>query len=68
MSAEVPLESIFRKIEDPAVRIIAEHSLQVARKALDMPVYSQLSYVVDEIDRKMPKALKQRTHHEITQD
>ncbi len=51
MSTEVPLESIFKQIDDPAVQMMAEHSLRVARKALNMTTYSQLSYVVDEIEK-----------------
>ena len=60
------VESIISQIEDPAVRIVAEHSIKVAKKALDMSAHSRLQYVVDEINKIMPKGLKNRTNNETT--
>jgi hypothetical protein len=54
------IESILAHIKDQSLRIVAEASLVSARKALDMSEYSRLSYVVDEIHKIMPKALKAR--------
>ena len=68
MRDKVTIESILGQISDPAVRILAEHSLKVARKALDMSEYSRIQFVVDEIHKVMPKALKVRTNHETSQD
>ena len=64
MRDEKAIEAILGQIEDPAVRIMAEHSLKVARKALDIPDYSRLQSVVDEMHKIMPKALKAGRNHE----
>lgn len=67
MNDKKTVESILGQITDPAIRIVAEQSLKVARKALDMSESSRLRFVVDEIDKIMPKALKARAEHEIAQ-
>jgi hypothetical protein len=54
------IESILTHIQDQSVRIVAKASLVSARKALDMSENSRLGYVVDEIHKIMPKALKAR--------
>ncbi|NVM20270.1 MAG: hypothetical protein HWN68_00635 [Desulfobacterales bacterium] len=66
MRDKVTIESILGQINDPAVRIIAEHSLRVARKALNMSEYSRKRFVVEEIDKIMPRALKVRANHDTT--
>lgn len=58
------LESVINHINDPAVKIVAEHSLKAARKALDLSEYSRKQYIVDEIEKIMVKALKKRTENE----
>lgn len=62
------VETILGHIKDPAVRTVAEHSLKTARKALDMSEYSRIQFVVDEIHKIMPKALRVRSNHEASQD
>jgi hypothetical protein len=64
MRDKVTIESILGQISDPAIRIMAEHSLKTARKALDMSEYSRKQFVVDEIHKIMPRALKVRADHE----
>ena len=68
MKDKETIESILGQINDPAVKIMAEHSLKIARKAMDMSEYSRVQFVVDEIHKIMPKALKVRTSHETSQD
>lgn len=58
------IESILSHIKDQSVRIVAEASLVSARKALDMGEHSRISYVVDEIHKIMPKALRARSDNE----
>jgi ArsR family metal-binding transcriptional regulator len=60
------VETILGQIKDPAVRAVAEHSLKTARKALDMSEYSRVQFVVDEIHKIMPKALRLRSNHEAS--
>lgn len=64
MSDKVSIDSILGQINDPAIRIMAEHSLKSARKALDMGELSRKQFVVDEIHKIMPRALKVRTDNE----
>lgn len=54
------IETILKQIEDEAVRLVAEQALETSRKALDMPRSSRIKFVADEIDIKMPKALRLR--------
>lgn len=54
------IEEILNKIEDASVKLVAEHALETSRRALDMPPSSRIGFVADEIDTKMPKALKLR--------
>ena len=62
------IDMILGRIKDPAVRTVAEHSLKNARKALDMSEYSRIQFMVDEIHKIMPKALKVRLKNEASQD
>lgn len=64
MRDENAIETIIGQIKDPAVRIMTEHSLKVARKALDIPDYSRLQFVVEEMHKVMPKALKVGKNYE----
>jgi putative lipoic acid-binding regulatory protein len=54
------IETILKKIEDESIKLVAEHALETSRKALDMTPSSRVRFVADEIDMKMPKALKLR--------
>lgn len=64
MREKVTIESILAQIHDPAIRIVAAHSLKTARRALDMSEYTRKLFVVDEIHKIMPRALKVRADHE----
>lgn len=64
MSDKVSIDSILGQINDPAIRIMAEHSLKTARKALDMSDYSRKQFVVEELHKIMPRALKVRADNE----
>ncbi len=60
------IEEILNQINDPSVKMIAEHALLSARKALDMAEFSRVKHVVDEIDKIMPRALKARVKNETS--
>ncbi len=60
MESPPTIEIILRQIKDESVRIVAEQALKTSRKALDMPRSSRIKFVADEIDTKMPRALKLR--------
>lgn len=62
MRDKVTIESILAQISDPAIRIVAEHALKTARRALDMSEYARKPFVVEEIHKIMPRALKVRDH------
>lgn len=64
MEKKHTIDSILSQIKDPAVRIVAEFTLEKARKALDMSQSSRLPFVVDEIHKILPKALKVREENE----
>jgi sigma54-dependent transcription regulator len=64
MKDKVTIEAILGQINDPAIRIMAEHSLKICRKALDMSDYSRKQFVVDEMHKIMPRALKVRAKNE----
>jgi len=64
MSDKVSIDSILGQINDPAIRIMAEHSLKTARKALDMSDYSRKQFVVEELHKILPRALKVRADNE----
>lgn len=65
MKNEKNIEKVLAQIKDPAVKLLAEHSLKIARHALDNKSgASRDSYIVDEIDKIMPKALKRRFKNE----
>ncbi|OGR02343.1 MAG: hypothetical protein A2520_00770 [Deltaproteobacteria bacterium RIFOXYD12_FULL_53_23] len=66
MSDKVSIDSILGQINDPAIRIMAEHSLKTARKALDMSDYSRKQFVVEELHKIMPRALKVRADNETS--
>jgi hypothetical protein len=61
MREKVTIESILAQINDPAIRIVAEHSLKTARRALDMSEYTRKQFVVEEIHKIMPRAVNIRT-------
>ena len=53
------IEIILEKIENPACRFVARHSLKSAQKALlDKNKRSQKQFLIDEIGKVMPQALK----------
>jgi hypothetical protein len=56
------IEKILEKIEDPAIQIVAIHSLEKAREELDIGEYGrgQVKNVADKIDRVLTKAMHQR--------
>ncbi len=58
------LESVLKNIADPACRSVAQQTLKVAHKALDMSKGSRNQFFIDEIEKIMPKALKLRTKNE----
>jgi hypothetical protein len=64
MKDKETVELIIRQIEDPAVKTVALHALEKARKALDMSEHTRIQFVVDEIHKIMPKALKIRSNNE----
>lgn len=64
MKDKETIELILGQISEPAIKIMAEHSLKTARRALDMSVSVRVQFVVDEMQKIMPKALKVRTDHE----
>lgn len=66
MDKKNTIDSILSQIQDPAVRIVAEFALEKSRKALDMSQTSRLPFVVDEIHKIMPKALKVRGDNETS--
>lgn len=66
MTGKGTIESIIGQIHDPAIRIMMEHSLSVARKAMDMSEHSRIQHVVGEIEKILPKALKVRASHETS--
>ena len=66
MREKETLHSILRQIKDPAVRLVAEHSLKISRKAMDMSQYSRIQFVVNGIHKIMPKALKIRSKNETS--
>ncbi len=53
------IEIVLEKIENPACRFVARHSLKSAHKALlDKNKRSRKQFLIDEIGRIMPQALK----------
>ncbi len=64
MSKYEILDSVLDQIKDPAVKIVAKHSLRIAKQALDIEKKSQVQYVVDETRKIFPKALKKRAENE----
>ena len=58
------LESVLKKIEDPACRMVAQEALKVAHKALDMSKGARNQLLIDGIEYIMPKALKLRKKNE----
>lgn len=59
------IEAILDQIKDEALKIVAKQALFSSRKALDITEQNRIKYVVDEIDKIMPKALKIRGKNEI---
>ena len=68
MSNPQSIVSILEHIKDPACRLVAQQALDIATKALDKSQSSQMTYLVDEIEKIMPKALKLREANAATQD
>ena len=60
MESTPTIETILSQIEDESVRMVAEQALETSRKALDMLPSSRVKFVADEIDTKMPRALRLR--------
>ena len=58
------IEVILNQIKDNSVKMVAEHALLSSRKALDIPEYSRIKNIADDIDRIMPKALRLRGKNE----
>lgn len=66
MREKETIHTILGQIKDPAVRTVAEHSLRTSRKAMDMGQRSRIQFVIDEIHKIMPKALKIRSKNETS--
>ena len=61
MDKKETLDTVIEQIQDPSVKMVAKQSLKVAKQALDIGQHSRIQYVVDEIRKIFPKALKKRT-------
>ena len=64
MQEKETLEEILKRIADPAVRIVAEQALETSKDALNRTERNQKSYVADEVEKIIFKALKVRMNNE----
>ncbi len=60
MADKNTVEDIINKIDDPAIRLVAQTALMQSRRAMDFSEHSRISFVADETGKIIPKALKQR--------